>query len=412
MRGLGRAIAATSALALLVAAAAPARANSVFSIGGLGEPQLEESARLRALGGAGAAEHGPREISLVNPASLGDVDRLLLEGTVLPGFRRIRSSSFPSESANETTFPSARGVIALPWRMVLGASYVAGTNGEFRVDRQESAGVSSSLRIDGSGGINFLRLTLARRVTPSFRVGADYEVIAGSYRESWVRTFSDSGLVAARDSLAVDYSRESRWRFGAQLTKKGWTLGAVFETAQGLPLEISRETIGADERFTGRRLTIPSGFAVGFSAPVRERLRTVGQYRRANWKRSSLVSDLVDFRAQQRFSLGIERTRGTEDAMSFWRRLPIRVGGYYFQWPDLLPRAGASDVSGGTAGVNEMAATFGAGLVTKDRGGELDVSVEVGSRGDQSALGVSERFVRLGISLLVSDETWKGSIRK
>jgi hypothetical protein len=114
-------------------AAQPARANSVLSVGGLGEPQLEESARLRALGGAGAAEHGPRDISLVNPASLSDVERILLEVTVMPALRRISATGVPGETVNETTFPSARAVIALPGRIVLSGSYVSGTNAEFTV---------------------------------------------------------------------------------------------------------------------------------------------------------------------------------------------------------------------------------------------------------------------------------------
>jgi hypothetical protein len=157
---------------------------------------------------------------------------------------------------------------------------------------------------------------------------------------------------------------------------------------------------------------LPSGFAAGASAPLGARYRVVAQYRRANWSRSSLQSDLVDFRAQQRFSVGLERKRGTEEGMSFRGRLPLRIGGYILQWSDLLPRAGASDVSGGTAAVDERAVTLGAGLVTKDNGGGLDVSLELGSRGDRGDLGVSERFARLGISFLVSDETWKGTFHK
>jgi hypothetical protein len=406
-----RAFAITLFLACALASQ-PARANSVLSVGGLGEPQLEEAARLRALGGAGAAEHGPRDISLVNPASLSDVERILLEVTVTPALRRVSATGVPGETVNETTFPSARAVIALPGRIVLSGSYVAGTNAEFTVVRSESAGVNSNLRVDGSGGMNFLRLSLARRIAPAFRVGVDWEVIAGSYRETWLRTFSDSGLVSARDTLEVKYPKKGRFRFGAQFVKEDWTLGAVYETSQTLPLEQKSSTSGATETLTGQTLTIPTGFTVGLSAPFGDRFRAVGQYRRANWSRSSLQSDLVDFRAQQRFSFGIERKRGTADVASSWGRLPLRIGAYVLQWPDLLPRAGASDLSGGSAAVNEKAITLGAGLVTKDQGGGLDVSLELGTRGNKSDLGVDEKFVRLGFSFLVSDETWRGTFHR
>jgi len=402
------ALAASLALGVF---AAPAGANSILSIGGLGEPQLEEGARLRALGGAGAAEHGPRDISLVNPASLSDVDRILLQVTLLPAYRRV-SSPTVTESANETTFPSARAIIALPGGIVLGGSYVAGTNAEFTVVRDESLGAPSKVHVDGKGGLNFLRVSLARRMAPALRIGVDWEVISGSYRETWFRTFSDSGLAAARDTVEVTYPKKGRFRVGAELVKDQWTLGAVFETSQSLPLEQRRSTVGASEIFAGKRLEIPTGFAVGISAPLRERLRAVAQYRRANWSRSSLESDLVDFRALQRFSFGIERLRGASEGSSLGSRIPLRIGAYVLQWPDLLPRAGAADLSAGSVAVNERALTLGAGLVTKDQGGGLDLSLELGTRGDKSELGVTEKFARLGISFLVSDETWKAGFHR
>ncbi len=403
---------AAAFLALALALATPAGANSILSIGGFGEPQLEEAARLRALGGAGAAEHGPRDISLVNPASIADVDRILLQATVVPAMRRVSALGGANENVNETTFPSARALIALPGRIVLGGSYVAGTNAQFTVLRSENAGAPSTVRIDGSGGLNFLRMSLARRLAPSLAIGVDWEVISGSFHETWLRTFSDSGLVAARDSLEVTYTKKGRWRFGAQLARKGWTLGGVFEASQNLPLQQRRSTAGASETTELGRLTIPTGFAVGISAPLRERIRAVAQYRRADWSRSSFQSNLVDFRAQQRFSFGVERMRGPGQGSSFWKKIPLRVGGYFLQWPDLLPRVGAADISGGTVAVDERAVTLGAGIVTKDEGGGLDLSLELGTRGDKSELGVNEKFARLGISFLASDETWRGSFHR
>jgi hypothetical protein len=388
-----------------------AHGNSIFSTEGLGEPQLEEAARLRALGGAGAAEHGPRDISLVNPASLADVERILLQVTVVPAYRSVSTPAI-TENVNETTFPSARGVIALPGGIVLGGSYVSGTDAEFTVIRDEIQGTQSRLEINGTGGLNFLRVSLARKIVPAFRIGADWEVISGRYRETWLRTFADSGLVTARDTVDVKYPKKSRFRFGAQLVQHGWTLGGVFETSQTLPIEQRRSTNGASEIFTGKVLTIPTGWAVGVSAPVSERIRAVAQYRRANWSRSSLESDLVDFRALQRFSFGIERLRVGSEGGSIWHRIPLRIGAYVLQWPDLMPPAGAADISGGSVAVNERALTLGAGLVTKDQGGGLDLSLELGTRGDKSDLGVSEKFARLGISFLVSDETWKGTFRR
>ncbi|HSQ59027.1 MAG TPA: hypothetical protein VLT84_01120, partial [Acidobacteriota bacterium] len=393
-------------LAAAGALAPAAEASSVYAVGGLGEPSLEESARLRAMGGAGAGEYGPDRFSLVNPASMAGVRHLLLQGSILPTYRRVSSAS-QSESATETIVPAIRALVRLPGGVVLGAAYAVGTDGSFRVDRAENAGTPSSLRIDGTGGIQFIRLGVARDLNQVFRVGLEHEIVAGYYREEWTRTFSDPSLAVSRDTLEARYERLGRWRLGTQATLRGWTVGGVVETGRRLPLTYLQRAAGTTIEESAAPLRIPSGFAAGVTGPLGGRWRVAAQYRRANWRRSSLESDLVDFRALQRLSLGFERT-GSEEPGARWRsRLPIRFGVSYLQWPDLLPVAGATGISGGTAGVNEWTVSLGTGVMTQDKGGSLDLSLEAGTRGNRDELGVNERYVRAAVTLQVSDDTWK-----
>jgi len=387
--------------AALVLIAPAARANSVFSLGGLGEPALEENARIRALGGAGVAERGPSAFSLVNPASIAEARFLSLEATMLAGRRSISTVDYGSESGSEASFPSVRLVVRLPGGTVLGGSYLTGTNAEFHVDRAESAGTASLLRIEGTGGINFARVTLARRMFRHLRAGVDFEVVGGSYREEWRRVFPNPSLTQSRDTLEVDWDRLGRWRFGLQYVRGGFVLGGAYETARRLPTTYQQRTAGSRVKTTDHSLEIPSGYAAGFSIPLSSRGRFVGQYRRQSWDDQSLESDLVDFRAMERYSVGFERTAGEGGG------LPIRLGGTYLKWPDLLPRAGAVDVSGGVAPVDEWAVSIGTGILTPDRGGAFDLSLEGGTRGSESDLGASETFFRATVTVRVSDETWK-----
>jgi hypothetical protein len=403
-------LAALAAAPLVAALLAPgaAEAASAFSAGGLGEPSLEEPARLRAMGGAGAGEHGPRSFSLVNPASAAEVDHLVIEGTIMPGMRRVEPLSGDTESAHETAIPSLRALIRLPGRIVLGGGYLVGTNARFSIERPESAGTPSTLEVEGSGGIDLIRVTLARRVSPALNVGVDYDVIAGSYREDWSRDFVDPALATTRDTLETTWDQRGRWRAGAQLHHAGWSLGGVYEWARRLPLVTTQRTAGTLVRQEHQSLRIPAGFAVGVTGPVSERLRVAAQYRRANWNRESLQSDLVDFRALERYGAGIEwlPPTGTVNA-PIWKRLPLRLGVSMLRWPDLLPPAGALDVTGESAGVKEWTLSLGTGIRSQDRGGSIDLSLEAGSRGDKDQLGIAEKFLRLAFTLQVSDETWK-----
>lgn len=399
------------ALAALLAAPLAASAGTVFAPGGLGEPSLEEGARIRALGGAGAAEYGPSQSSLVNPASLAAVDNLMLQGTILPSYRRVSANDAESETAAETIVPSVRAALGLPLGLVLGAAYAEGTDARFVADRAESAGTASTLRVEGAGGLQSIRVSLARRVSQSFRLGIDHEIIAGYYREEWNRSFADTALSFSRDTLEARYQRLGRWRLGGQAAFRGWTLGLVYETARRLPLTYLQKAAGTSTTVTGKNLTIPSGWVIGASGNVAPGWHLAAQYRRANWKRSSLESDLVDFRPMTRVSFGVERLGSSDDTKHWRSRLPIRLGFSYLQWPDLLPLAGQSTIAAGTAGVNETTFSIGTGIVTQDKGGGVDFSLEYGQRGDRDQLGVSERFIRAAISLQVSDDTWKSGGR-
>lgn len=390
-------------LALLVLAST-ARANSVFAVGGLGEPSLEENARLRALGGAGAAEFGPAAYSMVNPASIAEARYLSLEATMLSTRRSISTQSYGSETGYETAFPSVRLVVHLPQNFVLGGSYLVGTNGAFEIVRPESLGTPSFLHVTGSGGLSFVRATLARRMTKRLRAGVDYEVIGGSYREEWVRTFGTPLLLAARDTLETSWDRLGRWRFGLQYGRERFSIGGVYETGRRVAATFVQRTAGSEVRTRGD-FTIPDGYTAGFNLGLGARARIVGQYRRQNWSEESLVSDFVNFRPEERYSLGFEKQ--PIGVGSTLHKLPLRLGVTYLCWPDLLPKAGQPDVTGGVAHLDEWAVSLGTGVRTPDRGGTIDASFEGGSRGDETTLGARETFFRLAISIKVSDETWK-----
>lgn len=393
---------------LLLLPAGSALAGSAYSAGGLGEPTLEESARLRALGGAGAAERGPRNFSLVNPASVAEVSHLIIEGTILPGMRRVESLSGETEDSHDTVVPSLRALVRLPMNVVLGAAYIAGTNARFGIDRPESSGASSTLQIDGTGGIDFVRATIGRPVNRFFNVGVDYEIIVGSYQEQWSRDFADTSLATTRDTLETTWEKHGRWRAGAQLHNRGWSIGGAYEWARRLPLTSTQTTSGTSTTTEHQSLTIPSGFALGASLQLTARLRAAAQYRRANWSRESLQSELVNFRPLERFGGGLEWLPPEVNVNApFWRRVPLRFGASMLRWPDVLPIAGAVDISGGTAGVEERSVYFGTGIRSVDKGGSIDMTIEAGTRGDKSELGISEKFIRFGITLQVSDDTWR-----
>lgn len=408
VRTIAALAAALVALASSLWCAAPALADSVFGVGGIGEPSLPEEARIRALGGAGAAEHGETDFSFVNPASIARAKHLSLQATLLSTRRWTNTLSYGDGSSYESSFPSIRLVVRLPGSFILGGAYVLGTDADFAVVRPESMGVASELQVTGGGGIQFARATLARRLNKQLNFGIDYEIVGGSYSELWVRRFPEPGFQTSLDTLEISWDRDGRFRFGLNyVAAKGWAVGGVYEMEQSLPVTLTQETSGARTREAGDELVIPSGYTIGFSAPLGGGKRLVGQYQRALWSRSSLQSALVDFRWGERYSIGFERAAPKFSGPSILSKIPIRLGWTYLIWPDLLPLAGSEDISTGTAGVTEWAFSIGTGAATGDRSGIFDASLEYGRRGNLDTLGADESFLRLALSLQITDQTWK-----
>ena len=88
------------------------RADSIFSVNGLGEVIHPSDIRGRAMGGVALGVDQPSNLSPLNPAVLASVDQFTVYAEAIPELRRIedddgRSSSYGTESAPKPRWPRA-----------------------------------------------------------------------------------------------------------------------------------------------------------------------------------------------------------------------------------------------------------------------------------------------------------------
>jgi hypothetical protein len=386
----------------LAASAAPAGAQSLFGMRGLGVPVDPIDPRARALGSVGTGLID-LNTSLVNPADLAGIRRRGVVATVQPFFGSDEIDG-RIDDVESTRFPLIQIIYPIRTRLVVGLGYGGFLDQSWGVVREGEATIGDeTVRtreiIAATGAISQARLSAAYDVTPSFAVGAALGLYTGNLQRDLERTFPDS---AGSDFARFVQFQEWEYRafqatVGVRVDPSNTTRFGVAVTAS-TNLDADPDTGLAISR--SRSYSMPLRLVAGASMLVAPRLLATvgGQF--TGWSESTNfatpdVADSVHISGRPVFEVGggLE----WEQLRSGTRIFPLRVGYRYAQ----LPFALATDDA-----ANEWAASLGLGLrLRADNFGPLavaDISVERGRRtGWESTVvgGLSETFWRFSASI-------------
>lgn len=383
-------IAAAAALAVTVLAGVPGggAAQTPYTALGLGYPVPPVDARAAALGGVGVGLMDGT-FTIRNPADLVTFDDAALAVSLAPEGVTVEGGGRET-SAGRSRVSVIRAVVPLgDWTAAVGFGSVLDQDWAVRrVDTLTVASgryVSEELR-ENDGGLSSADLSVARRIGP-LSVGVSGERLTGSLRQSIDRRFSFV-LETGGDPL-TSYQQQSTWSY------TGWrmTLGAGLELSDRLRVSGSYRWSGeleADRQDSDdvQRFDMPSELSLGASArPGGPWLLTVG----GGWSSwSDVAPDLARNVASDALwgGAGIE-FRGFQQA---GLPLRLRLGGRAAELPFHL--------SGAEQAV-ERALTLGVGSSFARGRTELDMAVEIGSRGSVESTRTAESFSRFTVTATV-----------
>ncbi len=383
-------------LMVMVAAAVPAQAQSLFATRGLGLPLPPLDARARALGGNGVGLFG-LSTSLVNPAEIAGIPRRGVTAALQP-VTGSTSIADAEDDISGTRFPLVRLMFPVGTRSVFSLGYGGQLEQSWAIVNEgfEMVGADSIPTrdlIQSSGGIAQAIAGFAYSVTPGFALGVSVGVHTGNLDRRVTRTFSDTA------SELRPFTTRTRWDYTGPIAAVGFRwdplsvlrLGGSFTYMGDLEVD-AVEGLARDDR-----AALPYRFAAGASSWLSPQLLLVAgaDY---TWGNAGDVFENAPGGAQRRntwrWGGGIEY-EGTRNAR---RVFPFRLGGSYAQLPyfDL-----------GESSASEWAASVGSGykLVADDGSpvAALDATLERGRRSGlestQNPDGLSESFWRLTFSL-------------
>jgi hypothetical protein len=378
----------TAAL-LVLAAAGPLRAQSLFATRGLGVPLSPQDARVSALGGIGVGLLGYHS-SLVNPADLAGLARRGATAAFQPVTTDV-SVDGAEDGTSGTRFPLMAVSYPLTDRLVTALAFGGyldqtwGVTEESRITVGDQV-VDATDLISSAGGIGQVRLNTGYLLTPSFAVGVGVGLLTGSVERRVQRTFTDSLA-----SLA-SFDQRLNWRFMAPIASLGarWDLSEDLRVGAsvmaGGKLEARGDTASAVDRDYGAPLEVSGGVSARLSSDL---LVTGG----AVWAKMPSTEGVTVSHETMRVGGGVE----FEGVRRGLRTFPIRLGARWAQ----LPYSAT-----GEEAPTEWGIGGGMGFRLGDPANPAAVFDFAAERGARSGLagttlteGVSEKLWRFTVSL-------------
>lgn len=393
LRAPGLTAALLSALALPVDAG-HAGAQTPFTAVGLGYPVPPIDARAASLGGAGLGLPGGT-MTVRNPADLAEFSTLNLGFTLQPEKATVELSEAPSQETGRNRFTVLRAVIpAGGWRF--GVGFASVLDQDWRVTLQDTLftrekaveSIPFEERRVSDGGVSAVDLAAARRLGP-LSVGVGVERLSGSLRRSFDRNFRADTAVPPAPSDLGSVEAAGSWSY------RGWRARGGVHLRLGERVRLSGTgrwggelTADPDGPSEVRTYDVPESLSAGASVILGGAWVLTGA---AGWEGWSEADD--DLREE---SAHDARWAGGGLEFSGWTvgpfRVPLRVGGRVSELPFSRP---------GRDQPTERAVTGGLGFVAAGGRALVDLSVEVGTRGDLGETGVAEEFQRFGVSFRV-----------
>lgn len=392
-RGAPRAVLALAIAAVpLLVPTSPAGAQeglepspTPYTAVGLGYPTPPVDARAAALGGVGVGLLG-ETFTVRNPADLVGFSEASLGISAAPEAVAVRGAEGDA-SSGRSRFSVIRAVVPLGrWRASFGFGSELDQDWSFRKTdtlRISTGDFPFEERRENDGGVSTIDVSVARRVGP-LSVGVSYQRLTGELRQDLFRRFAISVDSAVAAPNRVD--QQLTWSYGAHRVRAGGGLeigdrvrvsGAYSWTGD---LEAEADSVGRRRAFA-----MPSSATAGASGRLSDDwLVTVG----GGWSGwSSMSSSFRDGRPRDTYwgGGGLEFSGWELGALP----LHLRAGGRYAELPF---------VRQGSEPAEEQAVTLGLGSTFARGQAALDLSIEVGSRGDLPATGMEESFTRFTFS--------------
>ena len=406
------------------AAAQAENYGSPYSRFGLGDQQPLSLAHHRAMGGITTTTYDSASLNLGNAASLSDLKLTTIEFGAIGNIANIATNAASQYRSN---FNFGYLMLGFPvnkrWGTAIGFQPYSFTNYNL-VSNVDSAFLSWREEYNGRGGLNQLSWSNGVHVGGGFHLGVTATYLFGTINQerSFIFPFQDSLFlfnVRNSDKLRINdvqlsfglqYRKTFKLKPG-QTQKKSIAFGVVAE----LPSTLNASNSFVSERFTlvgnsirvrdtvsnqsdvGGTVQLPWALSAGFQYSIDNKLLMAVEAKYTNWTDFSQFGRPDSMQNSLQFAAGMQYTpkyNAIGDG-SGWKTIRYRAGMRY--------NSGALVLKG--QAISELGMTFGVGIPLKRPYAMpyMNVTGEIGQRGDVSNGLVRERYTRITVGFTLND---------
>ena len=306
--------------------------SSPYSLYGLGLPNDVSTGITNALGKTGIAMSSKISINSLNPASFAAIPK----GSFLfdIGIKAERQTFF-EDSNIENKFNANFSNIAIAFPITsssgLGLTLTPFTNVGYTISDIET-GIDGSTNtflsnINGSGGLNNLKLNYGYKISDKIRLGLSGSVLFGKIKEEEINIITENVLNISEES----YYNGLRLGLGLQYDlNNNISFGSVVNLPTKLNGEQTKYIIinGSEPKETESNIDdfkLPLEIGFGLHTKLNDRLFFNIDYKRNFWSKTNQSDFIGDFVDQDFMGLGVEFLPKNK-SNNYWRRVNYRVG--------------------------------------------------------------------------------------
>lgn len=398
MRDAWRMAVCVGVLAVVLAAGArPSLAGSVFSREGPGEIVEPIDVRSRGMGGCSVAFVEGRNASKTNPAVWCTFDQAAIGVEFTSEQRTVRDGAYKhsffggSPGALKVLVPLGYDVVLAAGLWPYGRAQLCVVE-DLPLGQGELADSTYQQRVERTGGVHLVAVGMSRKLRSWLWVGLNLDFPFGTIQERWVRSFADPGWVDTEEAISRSFSGVVPsagvvWRLGGR-----GALGVSY-TPQ-VKLDSPGTVKGVTERDAtgGNTTTLPSRVALGGTHRFTKTLALSAEVNAASWEDACRSYPHGD-RYRDVVSVGLGAAYRPDPAAksSYYERVGLvvgaRTGAHYYTFGN-PPEA-----------VRERLLSFGLELPFAQGQATVQMSFEVGKRGDLSQNGAEELVYRQSIGV-------------
>ncbi|QRM90320.1 hypothetical protein FG167_14100 [Lacinutrix sp. WUR7] len=376
--------------------------SSPYSLFGLGVESNSNTGRNSGLGKTGIALDAKRGINLNNPASFAS----LSENEFVFDFGgSAELMNQYTDNSNEQDLTSSFTNISLGFnsngKYGMGLTLKPASNVGYSLTGLESniegSNESFTTNIEGSGGLNELRLDYGRKMSKDLNLGIKASYLFGKIEETESISTNESYFDITEENyysgfqlgLGLQYQFLPKHNFGLTVDfptalqgSKDVRIGKYLNSAYSLLEETNGESID--------NFNLPLKVGIGYSTMYKNLLLTA-DYNKSFWSATNQSDAIGEYIDQNIFGLGASYSKNP-NGLKYWDRVDYRMGLNY--------NSGYLKVA--DKNIDTYAASLGIGLPIGKRS-LINLSYSLSKKGTTESILVEEYIHTLNINISLSD---------